>query len=556
MPHFSSAVAPSVLVSVLVVALASAIAACSSEASSTPNVTPDGGDPDAETGDAAGPASCAITKKGGTGLVLQGTVLTPTGPIKGEVLVGGDGRITCVDASCSGAAGYGEASVLACPDGVISPGLINGHDHTDYNVAGPLKHAEQRWVHRHGWRTGAGGEPKLATPKSTNDDKAVAAAELRFIVGGATTINGSGGVEGLVRNAGSRVAAQLDGLKNSVFFDTFPLGDSNGKTLTTGCAYPSVRTAAAAFAGGHVYSPHIAEGINLEATNELACLKDSVVTDKTAIIHAVSFNAKDVDVVAKANAKVIWSARTNVDLYGNTAPVTMLKNAGVTIALGTDWLASGSMNMLRELSCIDSLNQKYFNKAFDDKTLWEMATKNGAIALNLQDDIGSLEPGKFADIAVFSGKTSKDYRAVLDAGVEDVLLVLRGGKAMFGSRDIIEALPGDCGDLDVCGVKKKACVDTPNVTLADITALADANYPLYFCKKDPPTDEPSCVPFRDTYPNGTSATDRDGDGIDDGADDCPDVFNPVRPTDGTTQADGDGDGKGDACDPKPLDPAN
>jgi len=62
------------------------------------------------------------------------------------------------------------------------------------------------------------------------------------------------------------------------------------------------------------------------------------------------------------------------------------------------------------------------------------------------------------------------------------------------------------------------------------------------------------VPYRDTYPDGTSATDRDGDGVPDTSDDCPDIFNPIRPMDGPKQADVDGDGFGDACDAKPLDP--
>jgi hypothetical protein len=52
---------------------------------------------------------------------------------------------------------------------------------------------------------------------------------------------------------------------------------------------------------------------------------------------------------------------------------------------------------------------------------------------------------------------------------------------------------------------------------------------------------------------GTSATDRDGDGVADSTDNCPDVFNPARPLDGTTQADTDMDGAGDACDKAPLD---
>ena len=49
------------------------------------------------------------------------------------------------------------------------------------------------------------------------------------------------------------------------------------------------------------------------------------------------------------------------------------------------------------------------------------------------------------------------------------------------------------------------------------------------------------------------ADDSDGDGIADATDNCPTVFNPVRPMDNGMQADADGDGEGDACDPCPLD---
>lgn len=520
-----------------------------------------GGDDDGgvTTGDGGGGphgGTCAVTKKGSSGLLLQGRVLAPSGAVDGEVLVDGSGKIACAAASCASASGYDEATVLACPGGVISPGLINGHDHTEYDVAGPLTHGTTRWVHRNGWRTGSGGEPKLPSVKSTSDVTAIAAAELRFVLGGATTVNGSGGVSGLVRNAAAHTApAQMEGLTGpTVFFDTFPLGDSNGTEISTGCSYPSVRSSGSAFGSGGAYAPHIAEGINPAAANEFACLKDSLVKGQTAIIHAVGIDANDADVIAKAGAKVIWSPRTNVSLYGNTAPVTLLKTEGVTIALGTDWLASGSMNMLRELQCASSLDEKYFGKAFDDRALWEMATKNGAAALKLDGQIGELAEGKVADIAVFSTEAGADYRAVIDSGVEDVRLVLRGGKPLYGDAAIVDALASGCSDLDVCTVKKKVCVDTPSVSLAQIQSAAQ--YPLFFCKTETPKDEPTCVPFRDSYALGTSATDRDGDGIDDAKDDCPSVFDPPRPLDGTTQADVDHDGVGDACDAKPLDAAS
>ena len=70
-------------------------------------------------------------------------------------------------------------------------------------------------------------------------------------------------------------------------------------------------------------------------------------------------------------------------------------------------------------------------------------------------------------------------------------------------------------------------------------------------------NEPTCIPYCDSYPNGSSATDPDGDGVADASDDCPTVFNPPRllTMDGAKQSDVDGDEAGDACDAKPLDPS-
>src|SRR5208337_5009044 len=131
---------------------------------------------------------------------------------------------------------------------------------------------------------------------------------------------------GLVRNLADYSApADLEGLSGqTVYFDTFPLGDSNGTILTSGCAYPGIISTSSAFSDGY-FAPHFAEGINPGAENEIICADSAMlglVTAKTAIIHAVGTNAKDVAAIATVGASVVWAPRSNISLYGDTMPVT------------------------------------------------------------------------------------------------------------------------------------------------------------------------------------------------------------------------------------------
>jgi hypothetical protein len=527
--------------------------------SGPPDASVDAGPVGTPLNDAAG---CSLVEMGTSGLLIQATLLLPTGATEGDLLVDSKGTIACAAASCATASGYSKATRIRCSQAVVAPGFVNAHDHTTYDSDPPVAHGMIRYQHRNEWRTGADGATALPTQKSITDAPTLVSIELRFLMSGVTSLVGSGGVPGLARNlAAYSDPSQLEGLTGStVYFDTFPLGDSGGQILTSGCAYPSVISSSSAFSDG-VFAPHFAEGINPGAENEIIC-GDSVplglVTNKTAVIHAVGTNAKDVAAIATAGASVVWAPRSNVSLYGDTMPVTEMKYAGVNIALGTDWLPSGSMNELRELSCADAMNGKYFGKAFTDQEIIAMATANAAKAMGFGAQIGSLAAGMQADVVVFATSGAKDFSAPIQASSEDVALVLRGGKALYGDTLLLQAAGGSssCGTFTVCIVEKSACIDTPNVTLAQVQSIIQSTYPLFSCRGQTPPDEPTCIPYRDAYPNGTSATDPDGDGIAGSSDDCPAVFNPPRSMDADKQSDLDGDGFGDACDARPMDPSS
>ncbi|MSP61750.1 MAG: hypothetical protein EXR72_15730 [Myxococcales bacterium] len=510
--------------------------------------------------------TCEV-KKGGDAKLFTATVLLPGRVLRGgQVLVDPKGQITCVDCDCAGKAAG--ATEITCPTGVLSPGLINTHDHITFQSS-PGADSGERYEHRHDWRLAKNGHTKISSGGSATNEQ-IRYAELRFILGGATSTVGSGSGLGLLRNLDKPDPAQGGLAQKPVHFDTFPLGDTGGTQLTTTCAYPAIRTTSS-IAGDDAYFPHIAEGIDQPARNEFLCASSAMgggqdlAQPQSAFIHSIGLKPSDYALMATDSVALVWSPRSNIRLYGDTAVVTEAARQNVLITLGTDWVLSGSMNLLRELRCADDLNRTYYDRYFTDEELWLMVTRNAALATATDDAIGVLKVGLVADLAIFNGAAQKDHRAVIAAEAKDVVLVLRTGKPLYGDAALIDAFPdaGACEALDVCGQARKACVSADIAqTLAELQAkVGMANYPLFFCGV--PTNEPSCVPSRPkavagstVYTGKPGGGDADGDGLPDAMDNCPKTFNPIRPVDAGKQGDADGDGIGDACDICPQDKNN
>jgi len=505
---------------------------------------------------------CSGTAGTGNATLIRGTVLAgQTIYETGTMLLEGD-RITCVGCDCADEAPKG-AATLDCADGVVSPGLVNPHDHITFSLSQPQPHGDERYDHRHEWRTGNGGTEIDTYPGSNNSTEGVLYGELRMLFGAATSISGSGSASGLLRNLDR--GNDTEGLAGvDVEYSTFPLGDSDGTLLSQGCAYPFIEGEGALNASA--YMPHIAEGINDEANNEFTCLSgqpgNDLIESNTSVIHGIGMRPTDIQEMADVGAKLVWSPRSNIDLYGITADVLAYHHQGVGIALGTDWSASGSMNVMRELACAAYLNENHYGGAFSDYELWMMSTYWAAASQGAGSQIGLLAPGFVADVSIFDGSENADYRAIIEGQPSDVALVLRGGMPLFGSAAVVESLVAaediaGCETLDMCGNDKRVCVEMDTgLTLAQITgAVNPDSYDLFACAE--PDLEPSCNPFREMeFPARAGVTDADGDGIADADDNCPSVFNPLRPMDDGAQADEDQDNIGDACDLCALEPGD
>ncbi len=510
---------------------------------------------------------CTVIPGSSDYILFRGTILAGNDVyLEGSLLLDDQSpnrRISCVGCECDTEPEALDATLIACPDGVVSPGLINPHDHLTFAEGRPQLHGEERFDHRHDWRRGLRGHTQINTsPRTGAHREGVLLGELRMLFGGATSIAGAVGninASGFLRNLDN--TNHTEGIDVDVYYDTFPLGDGSFPALiASGCDYPSIRSENVLEAD--IYLPHIGEGIDPEAHNELFCLAGGshrdLIRENTSIIHGIAVDARDVALIAHRGANLVWSPRTNIDLYGNTAPVTLYHRFGVPISLGTDWSTSGSMNMLRELQCADYLNRLHYNEFFTDRDLFHMATYNGAISLGVSDQLGLLAEGYVGDITLFDGRFRDPYRAVIDAEIDDVILVTRGGDPLYGDADLLEGFfgtdePTGCEFIDVCERDRRICseLDT-GMSLAQIWSGVHSNsYPMFFCGE--PENEPSCVPFRPSEYDGIATPqDRSGDGIPDVMDNCPDYFNPIRPMDGGIQSDVNGSGLGDVCDPCPL----
>ncbi|WP_339512645.1 TRZ/ATZ family hydrolase [Pseudomonas sp. RL_15y_Pfl2_60] len=122
-------------------------------------------------------------------------------------------------------------------------------------------------------------------------------------------------------------------------------------------------------------------------------------------VHMTQVNDEDLELLVASNTSVIHCPESNLKLASGFCPVEKLWNAGVNVAIGTDGAASNNdLDLLGETRTAALLAKAVAGSAtaLDAHRALRMATLNGARALGLEAEIGSLEVGKAADICAFN----------------------------------------------------------------------------------------------------------------------------------------------------------
>lgn len=121
-----------------------------------------------------------------------------------------------------------------------------------------------------------------------------------------------------------------------------------------------------------------------------------VLSPRTLAVHCVHLDQQDHSLLQAGRVTVVACPRSNARLGVGTAAIPKLMKQGVPVALGTDSLASApSLDLLAEMAALIE-----DHPGLSPAAVLRMATLNGARALGLADRLGSIEPGKLAELVV------------------------------------------------------------------------------------------------------------------------------------------------------------
>ncbi len=352
------------------------------------------------------------------------------GPIEhGAVAIGDDGRIAAVGP----AADLGEGERF--PEAVIVPGFVNAHSHVEYaSYAGfgdglPFP----PWIGLHVRRKALLGDAEM--------DAIARLGVAHCLRSGITTIGDCS------FSGGAALAAAELGLRATVYLEVFGedasaldryaelrarvehveservrLGVSPHAPYTCG-----VGAYEAAAALGVPLATHLSESepelaYVLHGTGPWEAIADylvpplgrpaipalaeaGVLRPGVVAAHCVHVSSEEMALLARHGVAVAHCPRSNALLGCGTAPLAALLEAGVTVAIATDSPASTpSFDMFEELraAIMAARARERRPDALTARKALELATLGGARALGLEAEVGSLVPGKRADLAVVS----------------------------------------------------------------------------------------------------------------------------------------------------------
>jgi 5-methylthioadenosine/S-adenosylhomocysteine deaminase len=352
----------------------------------------------------------------------------PAAALPHHSLIVDRGRIAAVTPSAEADASFQAREQVTLSSHVLLPGLVNAHTHAAMTLLRGIADdtALHPWLEQHIWPR----EQRFLSPQFVHDGTLLAAAEMLragitccadqyFFPDAAARAYGRSGIRALIglpvldfptpyaADCDAYLQAGLsarDAWKHEPKF-AFVLAPHAPYTVSDTSWEKIVLYARQLDLPIQTHLQETREELERSlasaAMTPLARLDRLGVTGPTFIaVHAVHLADSDIDLLATQSCQVVHCPASNLKLASGVAPVMRLKTRGINVALGSDGAASNNRLDLFSEARLASLIAKMASgdaAALPAPVALRMATLDGAVALGLDADIGSLVAGKQAD---------------------------------------------------------------------------------------------------------------------------------------------------------------
>lgn len=324
---------------------------------------------------------------------------------------------------------YAPCERVELPEHALIPGLVNAHTHNPMTLMRGLADdlPLMTWLREHIWPV----ETKVIGPEFVRDGVELAIAEM--LRGGTTCCSENyffpDAQAAAYRACGFRAMVGLPIIefpsawakdRDEYFERALAVHDRwRGDALvgTTFGPHAPYTVADASFERIRMLSDQLDLPVHLHLMETAQEVEDSkrehglrpmqrlqklgLVNDRLIAVHMTQVSDAEIELCAANGVSVVHCAESNLKLASGFCPAEKLRRGGVNLALGTDGCASNNdLDMFGEMRTAALLAKAVAKDAaaFDDAFALRAATLNGARALGLADRIGSLEPGKRADL--------------------------------------------------------------------------------------------------------------------------------------------------------------
>ena len=387
-----------------------------------------------------------------------------------------DGVIVGIGPRSEMRADWQPARTVSRPDAVLIPGLVNAHTHNPMTLLRGIADdlPLMTWLQEHIWPV----EAAVIGPQFVADGTRLAIAEM--LRGGTTCANenyffpdvqaqvyAEHGFRALVgaviidfptawASSSDEYFAKAEGLRAQwqghdligvalAPHAPYTVCDANFERVAAMSAQHNLRV----HLHTHETAQEVSDSIRDHGVRPLARLQRlGLVNERLIAVHMTQLTDDEIALCAARGVSAVHCPESNLKLASGFCPIARLDDAGVNVALGTDGAASNNdLDLLGELRTATLLGRGVAGNAAAlpaARTL-RMATLNGARALGLDKEIGSIEAGKSADLCAIKTDDSLlapcyDPSSLLAylAGREHVTDVWVAGKACVSNGTLLQ----------------------------------------------------------------------------------------------------------------------